>query len=113
MKRGKKDFAIRINYSSAPARGQLPQGPYGPAIIGAGSSIQGMLPPAYMTPTQGYGDPNAGYGLPTQVYPSYGSPLPGYGAPMPGYGAPMPSYGYPMQPSYGGMQSYPPMSGYQ
>jgi hypothetical protein len=91
LKRGKKDFAIRINYSSAPARGQLPLGPYGPAIIGAGSSIQGMLPPPYMTPTQGYGDPNAGYGLPTQMYPGYGYPT----------------------PSYGMMPAYPQMGGYQ
>jgi len=36
-KRGKKDFAIKIRYGATPARGQLPLGPYGPAIIGGGS----------------------------------------------------------------------------
>ncbi|CAN0541712.1 unnamed protein product, partial [Ectocarpus sp. 8 AP-2014] len=36
-KRGKKDFAIKIRYGATPARGQLPMGPYGPAIIGGGS----------------------------------------------------------------------------
>jgi len=36
-KRGKKDFAIKIRYGATPARGQLPLGPYGPALIGGGS----------------------------------------------------------------------------
>merc|ERR1712029_1083657 len=34
---GKKDFAIKIRYGATPARGELPMGPYGPAIIGGGS----------------------------------------------------------------------------
>jgi len=42
-KRGKKDFAIKIRYGATPARGQLPLGPYGPAIIGGGAfSSQGL-----------------------------------------------------------------------
>jgi len=42
-KRGKKDFAIKIRYGATPARGQLPLGPYGPAIIGGGAfSSEGL-----------------------------------------------------------------------
>merc|ERR1712200_151597 len=36
-KRGKKSFAINIRYGATPARGNLPYGPWGPAIIGYGS----------------------------------------------------------------------------
>jgi len=38
VRRGKKDFAIKIRYGATPARGHLPLGPYGPAIIGQGNS---------------------------------------------------------------------------
>jgi len=37
VRRGKKDFAIKIRYGSTPARGHMPFGPYGPSIIGAGN----------------------------------------------------------------------------
>merc|ERR1719402_266714 len=37
VRRGKKDFAIKIRNGSTPARGQMPFGPYGPSIIGAGN----------------------------------------------------------------------------
>lgn len=37
VRRGKKDFALNIRYGSTPARGQMPFGPYGPSIIGAGN----------------------------------------------------------------------------
>ena len=116
VKRGKKDFAIRINYSSAPARGQLPTGPWGPAIIGGGSSNQGIpgygapqLPsfavqaPGYGMP---YGDPYASsYGLPPPMS-GYGMPpamMPGYGMPQQGYGLPpqMSGYGSPQMSGYG------------
>lgn len=92
MKRGKKDFAIRINYSSAPARGQLPMGPYGPAIIGGGS-MAGNSPYG----AQGYGAQGYGASIPY--------PVPQYGPPQ--YG---PS---PMMPSYGGIGSGSPYMGYQ
>merc|ERR1719295_84759 len=36
-KRGKKSFAINIRYGATPARGNLPYGPWGPAIIGYGN----------------------------------------------------------------------------
>merc|ERR1711962_25921 len=47
-KRGKKSFAIKIRYGATGARGQLPYGPYGPAIVGMGnpvpSKIYGVYP---------------------------------------------------------------------
>merc|ERR1711874_630808 len=36
LKRGKKDFAIKIRYGATAARGKLPLGPWGPSIIGHG-----------------------------------------------------------------------------
>merc|ERR1740131_715346 len=36
-KRGKKSFAINIRYGATPARGYLPYGPWGPAVIGYGN----------------------------------------------------------------------------
>merc|ERR1719187_382011 len=36
-KRRKKSFAINIRYGATPARGNLPYGPWGPAIIGYGN----------------------------------------------------------------------------
>merc|ERR1712168_115975 len=36
-KRGKKSFAINIRYGATPARGNLPYGPWGPAVIGYGN----------------------------------------------------------------------------
>merc|ERR1712112_107195 len=44
IRRGKKDFAIKIRYGATPARGKLPLGPWGPAIIGHGHA-QSMMGP--------------------------------------------------------------------
>jgi len=70
MKRGKKDFAIRINYSSAPARGQLPLGPYGPAVIGGGSAYKNMgIPPGMIQQPQFSLQPGLQMGLP--IFPKF------------------------------------------
>lgn len=45
IKRGKKDFAIRINYNSIPARTELPYGPHGPSIISYSSNSR--IPKSY------------------------------------------------------------------
>merc|ERR1712168_1606911 len=37
LKERKKSFAINIRYGATPARGNLPYGPWGPAIIGYGN----------------------------------------------------------------------------
>merc|ERR1712055_702817 len=42
IRRGKKDFAIKIRYGATPARGKLPLGPWGPAIIGQGQ-VNGQM----------------------------------------------------------------------
>merc|ERR1711913_136166 len=78
IRRGKKDFAIKIRYGATPARGKLPLGPYGPSVIGQGSQR-----PASMYGMQGmYGRGQQGmYGRGMSSYmnpygqPSYG----GYG----------------------------------
>jgi len=46
-KRGKKDLSLKIQYSSAPARGKLPWGPKGPAIIGYGEELGNYLDKIY------------------------------------------------------------------
>jgi len=46
-KRGKKDLSLKIQYSSAPARGKLPWGPKGPAIIGYGEELGKYLDKIY------------------------------------------------------------------
>jgi len=113
-KRGKKDFAIKIKYSSAAAKGHLPYGPHGPAIIGykedpylhgyggyeygnPGYGSHGYGTPGYEG--YGYGNPgNEGYGDGNPGYESYGYGNSGYG-----YGSPYDS-GY---PGYGnGYDSY-------
>merc|ERR1719350_769569 len=120
-KRGKKDFAIKIRYGATPARGQLPMGPYGPAIIGGGSQSQMHLALQQLKMQQMKGQP--GYGAPS--YSPYGqrAQMQSYGQQpqMPSYGQQpqMPSYGQqPQIPSYGQqpqMPSYgqqPPMPSY-
>jgi len=120
-KRGKKDFAIKIRYGATPARGQLPMGPYGPAIIGGGSQSQMHLALQQLKMQQMKGQP--GYGAPS--YSPYGQrpQMPSYGQQpqMPSYGQQpqIPSYGQqPQMPSYGqqpSMPSYgqqPPQYGY-
>jgi len=81
-KRGKKDFAIKIRYGATPARGQLPLGPYGPAIIGGGrnSNMNRALQQLKMMQQQ------------KQAYQPYQSYQPSYGAPQ--------------QPSYAAQSSY-------
>merc|ERR1711903_413093 len=106
-KRGKKDFAIKIRYGATPARGQLPMGPYGPAIIGGGSQSQMHLALQQLKMQQMKGQP--GYGAPSySTYgqrpqpqmpqmPSYGQQpqIPSYGQqpPIPSYVQPAPQYG--------------------
>jgi len=85
IRRGKKDFAIKIRYGATPARGKLPLGPYGPSVIGQGSQ----------RPASMYGRYN-GRGM----YGMQGM----YGRGQQGmYGRGMSSYMNPYgQPSYGG-----------
>jgi len=125
-KRGKKDFAIKIRYGATPARGELPMGPYGPAIIGGGSlnsmnnammQMQKKLGPmaigaAYhannLQSSMGIGQQPYGQGL--SSYNPYGPPQPSYhqaygpSPPHSPYGqppAPTPQYGpQPPAPSY-------------
>jgi hypothetical protein len=40
-KRGKKDFAIRLNYKARPGRAYAPYGPKGPAVFGFGKNFFG------------------------------------------------------------------------
>jgi len=63
-RRGKKSFAIKIRYGATGARGELPLGPHGPAVIGMGNP----------TPSKTYG-----------VYKNGGGPQAGYGS-LGGYG---------------------------
>merc|ERR1719391_1966955 len=53
-KRGKKDFALNIKYNSAPARGKLPYGPHGPAIIGFGEETGKHLDKLYPDESYNY-----------------------------------------------------------
>merc|ERR1712055_989973 len=83
IRRGKKDFAIKIRYGATPARGKLPLGPWGPAIIGHGHR-QSMM-----------GHPMGGMGGGMM-----GHPMGGMGGGM--FGRPMHRYGGIM----GGMSNY-------
>merc|ERR1711874_79695 len=57
LKRGKKDFAIKIRYGATAARGKLPLGPWGPSIIGHGDRHSMMS----RRPTGGmFGRPSGG-----------------------------------------------------
>jgi len=81
-KRGKKDLSLQIHYSSAPARGKLPYGPHGPAIIGYGKDFEqqhgyGYRPEYYREQQSGYGNDHHG---------GYGGDLYGYGNDHHGYG---------------------------
>ena len=72
-------------FSSAPARGQLPLGPYSGAIIGGGGGIPAMTPLPYNTPPffpMGSGDPMSGFGIPNQIFPNtFGAPMPSFSLP--------------------------------
>jgi len=134
--RGKKEFSIKLMYGAAPARGQLPQGIYGPAYIGMGAnqflpkaptiaSALSYSPYAKMA-YHGHGDkahglyPNGGnvhahggnvhaHG---QVGPhSHGQYGPGVGGPAPygpGYSGPAPYGPSYSEPGYSGHAPYGP-----
>jgi len=117
-KRGKKDFAIKIRYGATPARGKLPLGPYGPAIIGGGGGKQAAMEQAMRRLNRHLGSALPGFGglgggissAPTFNHNSYGMspPMPPpYGLPPPpmGYPMPPPPHGYPMPPP---SDQYPP-----
>merc|ERR1712018_153611 len=100
-RRGKKDFAIQVFYKSRPSKVNLPNGLFGPHIVGSFQHLRGLYP--YHKPygynaygghgPQGYG----GYGQ--QSYGGYGQQgYGGYG--QQGYG--QQSYGGYGQQSYGG-----------
>lgn len=110
-KRGKKDFALKIKYSSAAAKGELPYGPWGPAIIGHQeepyshnphlASLYDKLPYAYPSPNHyGYGyQPQYGVNHDAYGFMGHGSNSHGYGdyyGSMSGYG----SYGHPQYEAY-------------
>jgi len=97
IRRGKKDFAIKIRYGATPARGKLPLGPWGPAIIGHGHR-QSMM-----------GHPMGGMGGGMMGHPSRGIGGGMMGHPMGGMGGGM--MGHPMGGMGGGMFGRP-MHGY-
>lgn len=76
-KRGKKDFAIKIKYSSAAAKGEIPYGPWGPALIG---HLEEPYRHSYGSDEydheDDYGNNDYGYGS----YPQYGHEYDAYGA---------------------------------
>jgi len=82
MRRGKKDFAIKIRYGATPARGQLPYGLYGPAIIGQGNpnpnsmyGVYGMRNPYDKQQGMGMFQQGGVYGPQSQL-DAYGRPMP-------------------------------------
>jgi len=100
IRRGKKDFAIKIRYGATPARGKLPLGPWGPAIIGQGhrQSMMGH-------PMGGIGGGMMGHSSGGMGGGMMGNPMGGmgggmFGRPMGGMGGGM--FGRPMH-GYGGM----------
>ncbi|XP_023338296.1 uncharacterized protein LOC111708994 isoform X3 [Eurytemora carolleeae] len=84
-KRGKKSFAINIKYGATGARGELPLGPYGPAIIGAGNPNPSSTMGIYKQPagTQPYPKP-ASYGPQPDNSYSQGGSLYGKSNPLQG-----------------------------
>merc|ERR1719309_954510 len=109
--RGKKNFAINIRYGATGARGNLPYGPWGPAVVGYGNpspsttlGVIGQKAYKQKSPKKKYG----GYGGAGGYGKSggYGSPG-GYGK-SGGYGSP----GYGGSGGYGGYGSYGPPAGY-
>jgi len=105
-KRGKKDLSLQIHYSSAPARGKLPYGPHGPAIIGYGKEFEqrhgtGYKPEYYREEHSGY-DNQHGYG---ESHYGYGENHYGYREPEP--------YLYGIPEIYGGEHYLPHPYGYQ
>jgi len=80
--RGKKNFAINIRYGATAARGELPYGPYGPAVIGMGNPnpttkfgvYKGKMP-QYIP---GHQSPSFRYGMHGQHFNPYPQPQPLY-----------------------------------
>jgi len=75
-KRGKKDFAIQVFYNSRPAKVHLPNGLYGPHIVGAFSHLQHLRPQHRPI---GYNSHMNSYGYGGYNYPKYGGYNQGYG----------------------------------
>merc|ERR1711963_967855 len=75
-KRGKKDFAIQVFYNSRPAKVHLPNGLYGPHIVGAFSHLQHLRP---QNRPIGYNSHINSYGYGGYNYPKYGGYNQGYG----------------------------------
>jgi len=104
-KRGKKDFAIQVFYKSRPSKINLPNGLFGPHIVGAFQHLRGIYP--YHKP-YGYNAYDGGYGQ--QSYGGYGQQS--YGGYSDPYGPPKPYGGgdpyYPPKPYGGGDPYYPP-----
>merc|ERR1711892_817341 len=89
-KRGKKDFAIQVFYNSRPGKVNLPNGIYGPQVIGAFSHLQKLRhqykPIGYNSHMNNYG--YGGYNQP-QGYKGYGGYKPqSYGGYSDPYGPP-------------------------
>merc|ERR1719348_2704826 len=94
-KRGKKDFAIKIRYGATPARGKLPLGPWGPAIIGHGHRQSMMGHPMGGMGGRMMGHPSRGIGGGMMGHPMGGMGGGMFGRLMHGYGGIM-----------GGMSNY-------
>merc|ERR1711892_1308097 len=89
-KRGKKDFAIQVFYNSRPGKVNLPNGIYGPQVIGAFSHLRKLRhqykPIGYNSHMNNYG--YGGYNQP-QGYGGYGGYKPqSYGGYSDPYGPP-------------------------
>merc|ERR1711970_1472251 len=108
--RGKKNFAINIRYGATGARGNLPYGPWGPAVVGYGNpspsttlGVIGQKAYKQKSPKKKYGGyggaggygKSGGYGSPGGYDKSGGYGSPGYGG-SGGYGS----------PGYGGSGGY-------
>jgi len=91
-KRGKKDLSLKIHYSSAPARGKLPYGPHGPAIIGFGQDFAQRHGDRYIPET--YREENGRYGRRTPNFYGHESSHHGYGYESDHYGYKSDHYGY-------------------
>jgi len=120
--RGKKNFAINIRYGATGARGNLPYGPWGPAVVGYGNpspsttlGVIGQKAYKQKSPKKKYGGyggaggygKSGGYGSPGGYGKSGGYGSPGYGG-SGGYGSP----GYGGSGGYGGYGSYGSPGGY-
>jgi len=101
-KRGKKDLSLQIHYSSAPAKGKLPYGPYGPAIVGYGDEFEKAYD-RYEEEARNYDhrrpydssfSPHLPYGLPGYGLGGFGRHGYGFGNFRSGYGYNDHGFGY-------------------